>query len=36
VRVIRIYLGDQQANAVGVSKVAKKKIMEKNLEEVLV
>lgn len=33
-RVIRIYLGDQQANAVGVSKVAKKKIMEKNLEEV--
>ena len=34
VRVIRIYLGDQQANAVGVSKVAKKKIMEKNLEEV--
>jgi len=36
VRVIRIYLGDQQANAVGVSKVAKKKIVEKNLEEVLV
>lgn len=34
VRVIRIYLGDQQANAVGVSKVAKKKIVEKNLEEV--
>jgi len=34
VRVIRIYLGDQQANAVGVSKVAKKKIMEKNLDEV--
>jgi V/A-type H+-transporting ATPase subunit D len=26
IRVIRIYLGDQQANAVGVSKVAKKKI----------
>jgi len=36
VRVIRIYLGDQQANAVGISKVAKKKIVEKNLEEVLV
>ena len=36
VRVIRIYLGDQQANAVGVSKVAKKKIMEKNLEEVFI
>ena len=35
VRVIRIYLGDQQANAVGVSKVAKKKIMEKNLEVVI-
>ncbi len=26
IRVIRIYLGDQQANAVGVSKVAKRKI----------
>ncbi|MDP8212851.1 MAG: V-type ATP synthase subunit D [Candidatus Zapsychrus exili] len=26
IRVIRIYLGDQQANAVGISKVAKKKI----------
>ena len=36
IRVIRIYLGDQQANAVGVSKVAKKKIEEKNLEEVAV
>jgi len=36
VRVIRIYLGDQQANAVGISKVAKKKIVEKDLEEVLV
>lgn len=36
VRVIRIYLGDQQANAVGVSKVAKKKIEAKNLEEALV
>jgi V/A-type H+-transporting ATPase subunit D len=32
VRVISIYLGDQQANAVGVSKVAKKKIEFKNLE----
>jgi len=28
IRAIRIYLGDQQANAVGVSKVAKKKIIE--------
>ncbi|MBN1870089.1 MAG: V-type ATP synthase subunit D [Candidatus Omnitrophica bacterium] len=28
IRVIRIYLGDQQANAVGVSKAAKKKIIE--------
>jgi len=36
VRIIRIYLGDQQANAVGVSKVAKKKIEAKELEEVLV
>jgi len=36
VHVIRIYLGDQQANAVGVSKVAKKKIVEKNLEESLI
>lgn len=36
IRVIRIYLGDQQANAVGVSKVAKKKIEAKNLEEALV
>ena len=26
IRVVRIYLGDQQANAVGISKVAKKKI----------
>ncbi len=26
IRVIRIYLGDQQSNAVGISKVAKKKI----------
>ena len=34
IRVIRIYLGDQQANAVGVSKVAKKKIEAAALEEV--
>jgi len=34
VRRIGIYLGDQQANAVGVSKVAKKKIEERNLEAV--
>ena len=32
IRQIRIYLGDQQANAVGVSKVAKKKIEARNLE----
>jgi len=36
IRIIRIYLGDQQANAVGVSKVAKKKIETKALEEALV
>ena len=36
IRVIRIYLGDLQANAVGISKVAKKKIEKSNLEEVLV
>ena len=29
IRKIRIYLGDQQANAVGVSKVAKKKVDQK-------
>ena len=34
IRVIRIYLVDQQANAVGVSKVAKKKIEAMALEEV--
>ncbi|MCK5178240.1 MAG: V-type ATP synthase subunit D [Candidatus Omnitrophica bacterium] len=34
IRVIRIYLGDQQANAVGVSKVAKKKIEAAALIEV--
>ena len=33
IRVIRIYLGDQQANAVGISKVAKKKIEAAALEE---
>ncbi|MDP2653630.1 MAG: V-type ATP synthase subunit D [Candidatus Omnitrophota bacterium] len=31
IRVIRIYLGDQQANAVGIGKVAKKKIAESAL-----
>ncbi len=36
IRIIRIYLGDQQANAVGVSKVAKKKVDERVEEEVLV
>lgn len=35
IRVIRIYLGDQQSNAVGVSKVAKKKIENRILEEAL-
>jgi V/A-type H+-transporting ATPase subunit D len=32
IRAIRIYLGDQQANAVGVSKVAKRKILEAQTE----
>ena len=32
IRQICIYLGDQQANAVGVSKVAKKKIEARDLE----
>ena len=32
IRRIRIYLGDQQANAVGVSKVAKKKVEARNQE----
>ena len=36
IRVIRIFLGDQQANSVGISKVAKKKIETKDLEEVAV
>ena len=31
IRTIRIYLGDQQAHAVGVSKVAKKKVIDKEL-----
>jgi V/A-type H+-transporting ATPase subunit D len=35
IRIIRIYLGDQQANAVGVSKVAKRKIEKAVLEEAL-
>ncbi|MBU0469534.1 MAG: V-type ATP synthase subunit D [Candidatus Omnitrophica bacterium] len=35
IRVIRIYLGDQQANAVGISKVAKRKIEEKMHQEAL-
>ena len=33
IRVIRIYLGDQQANAVGVSKVAKRKVELRELIE---
>ena len=33
IRVIRIYLGDQQANAVGVSKVAKRKVEMRDLAE---
>lgn len=33
IRVIRIYLGDQMANAVGISKVAKKKIEAMALQE---
>jgi V/A-type H+-transporting ATPase subunit D len=36
IRSIRIYLGDQQANAVGVGKVAKRKIEKAVLAEVLV
>ena len=35
IRKIRIYLGDQQANAVGISKVAKKKIEMAVLAEML-
>ena len=39
IRKIRIYLGDQMANAVGIGKVAKKKVEQKNVqifEEVLI
>ncbi len=36
IRIIRIYLGDQQANAVGISKVAKKKVEQRALSEALV
>ncbi len=36
IRKIRIYLGDQQANAVGISKVAKKKIVVAAMEPVAV
>ena len=36
IRQIKIYIGDQLANAVGRSKVAKRKIQEQILEEVLV
>jgi V/A-type H+-transporting ATPase subunit D len=35
IRKIRIYLGDQMANAVGISKAAKKKVDEKNLVMVM-
>lgn len=35
IRVIRIYLGDQQANAVGISKVAKKKVVIRDMEPAL-
>ena len=36
IRLIKIYLGDQMTNAVGRSKIAKKKIEEAELEEVMV
>ncbi len=36
IRLIKIYIGDQMANAVGRSKIAKRKIEETVLEEVLV
>ena len=36
IRLIKIYIGDQMSNAVGRSKIAKKKIEEASLEEVLV
>jgi V/A-type H+-transporting ATPase subunit D len=36
IRVIKIYLGDQMTNAVGRSKIAKRKIEEQELQEALV
>jgi len=36
IRVIKIFLGDQMANAVGLAKIAKNKIGQAGLEEVLV
>ena len=36
IRRIRIYLGDQQANAVGIGKVTKGKIEKKELEDMMV
>jgi len=36
IRLIKVYLGDQMANAVGRSKIAKRKIEESILEEVMV
>lgn len=36
IRLIKIYLGDQMANAVGRSKIAKRKIEQAELEEVFV
>ena len=36
IRLIKIYIGDQMANAVGRSKIAKRKIEEMLLEEVAV
>ena len=36
IRRIRIYLGDQMANAVGISKVAKRKVELRSLEEMVV
>ena len=36
IRLIKIYIGDQMANAVGLAKIAKNKIGQTVLEEVLV
>jgi V/A-type H+-transporting ATPase subunit D len=36
IRLIKIYIGDQMTNAVGRSKIAKNKIREANVEEVVV